>query len=154
MPLWNLHFLNSGDRQQVERSFDVRDWFGEVEGHLFYSIISRPLGTTCEPRLPRNHSYPFVESLTWAKVAPISSEVVLVTASTQSTGSTSWHTDVNFLPEMECYFIDFFEWNSTKYRTYRLVRCELRLPSESDKRKSVDALVEFDSIRILLNREV
>ena len=48
MPLWNLYFACDPITPKAQKSH-IRDWFADVEGHLFYATVARPLGILCLP---------------------------------------------------------------------------------------------------------
>ena len=51
MALWNLTFMPTADEQIKCNMGVLRDWFGEVEGHLFCTTVCRSL------RCSKNHAF-------------------------------------------------------------------------------------------------
>jgi hypothetical protein len=77
MPIWNLHFVRKVEQGKSENIAIIRDWFADIEGHIFYTTVTRPLGAANCPRLPRDHAYPYQRHVSWARVLPRTLRVFL-----------------------------------------------------------------------------
>lgn len=146
MPLWNLYFLD--EAQQNATNLSVRrDWFADVEGHLFYEIVCRPLNLIAEPRLPRNGIYPYKEPLEAIRIIPAKNNVTAMYHTGNALGNKYWSEKVVITPDMNCLWIDFFDWSESGYRQFEYVRCRLH-----GKNGDVEALVKFDEVKVFVDR--
>jgi hypothetical protein len=152
MPLWNLYFRRQPDDQSGENMLMISDWFADVEGHLFFAIVSRPLlGLASNPRLPRDHEYPYRQPVPWVKIVPHLKGATCLLEEGNMPGNKCWSKEMPFPDDIECLWVDFFDWNSAGYRTYEYLRCVLPVSPIAGYQGQCEALVKFNDVRVLFD---
>jgi hypothetical protein len=72
-------------------------------------------------------------------------------AERSANGTKHWTTRIRFEPNIECYWIDFFDWNELVYRNYEYLRCMLPVSPILEYTSETEALIKFKDTQIMFD---